>query len=329
MNSYLIWLPSKQYFYRFKELTYTQHKSLLKVIDDNEIEFIYLMNDIIKTNCIDDLDIMSITTLDRFAIFLYLKIHSCGTTIQLSRKCPKCDTTSTIKMDLNILIDNIAQEIDRKFEYVLNTPIITIYCDLPSLEQEIKTIFFNNLHSVNDKTIDYILDNYIISHIRKIKIKNNEYDMDKITPFEKYEISKLLPASIILTIQKNFITPIHNIVNNIDFLKIECSKTECKEPFEIKFDIMNINDIIKIIYKDESVESYLQKIFNISSVSYIDGTFISNLSPLEVDILEDMAKRVSKKNETPTNDQQNKFTPLPDYMTDTSGMKETPSEFGF
>jgi len=270
-----------------------------------------------------DLDIWKINTIDRFAVFLYLKIHSCGSTIDLVRKCPDCDTNTKIKMDLNVLIENIASSIDRKFEFSLNTPICNIICDLPSLEYEYNTYLHNVKNSINETDINYIIDNYVVSHIRKLYIKDSIIDLDKLSSPERREITKNIPAKMILDIKKYFLIPIHESINRIDFLNTQCTNDKCKKPFEAKFDILNINDIIKIIYRDESIESSLRKIFNIASASHLSGDIMKNLSPLEINILESFIPK--EENNMPST----LPSPTPEYpyITDTSHMEESPSEF--
>ena len=86
-NSYLIWIPSIQQYLRFRELNIEQYKCILKTMDIADLEFIHTLNEIIQENIVSKFDINKFTTLDRFVIFITLKIYSCGAVLTLAKKC--------------------------------------------------------------------------------------------------------------------------------------------------------------------------------------------------------------------------------------------------
>lgn len=322
-SSHNIWIPSLQNSLRFNDLSFDQYRCMLRIIDDNDLEFISTLNDIINDNIVSKFDPNKLTTLDRFIIFLSLKINSCGSSLILSKKCDKCETTTSIKMDLNQLVDNIAPNIDRQFTMKVDFENFSAICDIPTIKTEHEIYTFNNVQNIEFRSLDFNLNNYVFSHITGLQIENKMIDLNALEHVQRLYIMNKLPAGLINQIQGLFLKDIHDSVLDIDFLQMNCQK--CKEHFEIKFDITNINDILKIIYKDESLENLMNIIINISSQTYLGG-YISQLSPMEVNMIHKTIIKSQKQQEA-QQPQQSKDL-FSEYREQTKGMSESPSEFG-
>ena len=311
-NSYLIWIPSIQNYLRFEELTNDQYRCILKVLDDQtEVEFFYQLNQIIKNNLLSDFNVDKLTTIDRFIICVFLKTYSCSPDISLSRVCEKCGSSASIDLDLHKLIPILAPKIDKKFGEIITYDSYSCLVDIPSIKTEYE-IFENSLIKNEDKkSLDHVYDNYIISHIRKLMINAHSIDFDSLELGHKKQVFSQLPAGLVDNIRNNFLTPIHDSLSDISFMDMSCNG--CKEKFDLKFQITFISDLIKIIFKDNSVGSMLMDVYNLSTSSHINPDFLMNISPAEMQILVDFAKESTKQKETSDPKQIDLF--------------ETPSEF--
>lgn len=323
-KSFNIWVPSLQTFIRFYELSVSQYKTILKALFDNDVDFIFTLNNIIEQNIINYPAYNKLTTIDRFVIFLALKIHSCSSIIVLSSKCEKCLTTSTIKMDLNTLIDNLATRIDKSFRKIIEYSHFIVECDIPTIETDYKIHEYSLLHNIDKTSIDNKLNNYILTHIKEIYIDDKAINNNKLTYPERLAVLDKLPAKLLINIQEHFLKDIHALVADFDFMKIQCTGKKCEEIVDIKFDINNINDIIKIIYKDHSFESILMEMANISSQTYLGGEFLSNIAPVELHMLSDKLEKTEKSNVPQQPKERDLFD---EYREQTNTMIESPSEF--
>lgn len=204
-KSFNIWIPSLQTFIRFFELSAEQYKNVLKALTDNEIDFIYTLNSIIESNIINYEKFNKLTTIDRFVIFLALKIHSCSPEIVLSSKCEKCETVSSIKMNLNTLIDNLASRIDKSFRKIIEYDRFIVECDIPTIETDYKIHEHSALHNIERNSIDNNLNNYILSHIKEIYIDDKSIGNNSLAYAGKLAIIDKLPAKLIMNIQDHFL----------------------------------------------------------------------------------------------------------------------------
>lgn len=319
-NSFLIWIPSIQNFIRFNELTVDQLRCILKIINENDLEFVYLLNRIIKENIIDYPDYMSLTTIDRFVIFTFLKIHSCSTSISMTKKCDKCKISTNIKIDLNQLIDNIAPKIDKQFQSLIQFKDFTVICDIPTMAEEYKIYYDNKINNIDRKDVYHRLNEYLLSNIKKVSIGGNIFDLADYSYVEQTTIFNKLPSGLIINIQDQFLNPIHNDISDINFVNIEC---KCGEKFNLNFDVKNINDIIKLIYKDYDFKSLLISLYNIQ---HMNTEFLTRISPMELEILNKLSDNTQPEasNEELTPAQS---SILDIYRQESKGMQESDSEF--
>lgn len=288
-NSFLIWIPSIQTNLRFRELTNDQHHTLLKIIDSPvELEFFYHLNEIIKDNLVSVYDSNSFTTIDRFIISIFLKMYSCSPTITLFRKCTKCKSDTSIKLNLNDLIINLAPKIDRKFIQTISFSNYTCICDIPTIKTEYD-IFEHDLTFDTGKDMDCLYDNYIISHIREMYIFGKKINFTLLSLTERKQLFNEVPSGLVDNIKKEFLDPINRMLSDIDFLDIKCDK--CKESFNFKIEIKFITDFIKILYSDSSINSLLLDLYNSSAMN---AQFLMSLAPYELQSIVSFVKESNK-----------------------------------
>lgn len=317
MTSYRIWIPSKQKYVRMREINCEQYRNILKVLEEDE-EFDFILNDVLKTNLLySDYKLSDFTIIDKFVIFLQLKIRSCGDRLSLVRICDKCDEKTNISIDLNYLINKLAPFIDKSFGQTFSFSSMSVFCDIPSIKE--------NDNNDSDKVdLNKKLDFYLYSFIKMLRIGDKFIDLDSFQENEKIKICETIPFPIMNHIKENYLNVINSNLLNVIFLDNVCKNQSCKNDLKINLDINNINDLIRILFSDESPLNMLVRYANVSTNSHFDFSFYKNISPNELKILSKMIEDSNKQNENPQSKEMDFFD---EYRNQTKGMQESPSEF--
>jgi hypothetical protein len=296
-----------------------QYRNILKVIDDDP-EFDFLLKQTLISLLYDkSLSIEEFTILDLFVIFLQLKIRSCGASLKLTSVCPKCETKTKANIDLNNLIDRLAVHIDRSFERSFTNNNITVICDMP----------YVNLNEENFSTVSDLnknIDNYLFSFIKSLLIGEKLIDIKNLKFEEKILICQNLPFNLLNDIKDNYIENIHSIISNLFILDIKCKNETCKEPLNFNLDINNINDVIKVLFRDSSSLSMIMDYAGISSNIHLGFEFFRNISPIELSLIKKSVEESLKEDSSPPSNEP--IDLFEKYRLETAGMVETPSEFG-
>jgi len=318
MTSYRVWVPSKQKYIRIYELNCEQFRNILKVIDEEQ-ELDFILTDILEKNICDSFyKIEDFTVIDKFIIYLQLRIRSCGPNLNLVRICDKCDEKTKLNINLNNIIDKLAPVVDCSFQKIFTFSNSEIECDLSYISR--------NDNSQYDRS-DYNkkLDKYLFSFIKTMKFQNSDIKIDlrNLDESSKSQICEAIPFEIINKIKNEYIDKINETLYNTLFINNVCKNEHCKSVFSVNLDINNINDIIRILFSDSSALNILVKYINLSSTSHLDFSFYKNISPLELDILGKMI--TDNQKEEPSNNQE--INLFEEYRSQTEGMAESPSEF--
>lgn len=319
MTSYRIWIPSKQKYIRMYELNCEQYRNIVKVIDD-EPEFDFAIKDTLQKLVYDkDINIEDFSILDLFTIYLQLKIRSCGPRLKLTSVCSKCDTKTNINIDLNNLINSLAEHIDRSFESSFSYNNIIVTCDVPYIN--VKEENFSTVSDINKN-----IDNYLYSFIKGLTINNHYIDLKNLKFDEKINICQNLPFNILNNIKNEYIEQVHSTLSNLFILDMKCKNESCKNPLSLNLDINNINDVIKILFRDSSALNILMDYTGIASNTHLNFDFFKNISPIELECIRKSVEDSLKEQESqPQNNEPVDF--FEKYRAQTAGMVESPSEF--
>jgi hypothetical protein len=318
MTSYRVWIPSKQKYVRIYELNCEQFRNILKVIDEEQ-ELDFILTDILEKNIYGSFyKIEDFTVIDKFIIYMQLRIRSCGPNLNLVRICDKCDEKTKININLNNITNKLAPVVDCSFQKTFTFLNSEIECDLSYISR--------NDNSEYDRS-DYNkkLNKYLFSFIKTMRFLNSDIKIDlrNLDEISKNQICEAIPFEIINTIKNEYIDKINETLYNTLFIDSVCKNEKCKSVFSVNLDINNINDIIRILFSDSSAINILVKYINLSSTSHLDFNFYKNISPLELNILAKMMED-SQKDEPSNNREMNLFE---EYRSQTEGMEQTPSEF--
>jgi len=317
MTSYRIWIPSKQKYVRMRELDCEQFRNILKVLHEDE-EFDFILNSVIKTNLYEsDYKLSDFTILDKFVIYLQLKIRSCGEKLLLTRVCDKCGEKTNMNIDLNVIINRLAPFIDKSFGTTFKFNNMSVFCDIPSIKE-------NDYNDSDKIDMNKKLNFYLYSFIKTLNIGDKTIDLESFEESEKIKICETLPFPIMNNIRETYLNVINSNLLNVMFLDNVCKNESCKNGFTINLDINNMNDLIRIIFSDESALNILVRYANISTNSHFDFSFYKNISPNELNILNKMIENSSK---SPENQPTKEMDFFEQYREQTKGMQESQSEF--
>ena len=297
-NTYLIWIPSIQRNIRFKELTNSQYRIILKNLDDDtDLDFLYNLNTIIKTNIVDDFDYTQFTIIDRFVIFLYFKILSCSPLLDLSKRCEKCEKEDKIRINLNDLLNILGPVIDKSFiQHIQQEDYpISIICDVPTIDYEYNNLLFCANYNIKTDTLENNIEKYLFGYIKQLVYNNSVIELNTLSMQEKKILVNKIPANMILKIRQEYLEPIFQEFKSVVFLDMKCK--DCGTDFELKLETNNINPLLKMFFRDNTLNGLLGEYFNVASTAHISNEFFNDSSPRELSILHNFAKSTHTSNE--------------------------------
>jgi hypothetical protein len=257
------------------------------------------------------------TLIDKFIIILQLKAYSCNTNLSLTRECSKCGDKTDFVIDLNSLIDNLAPVVDKSFKKTIDVGTYSIVCDIPSINFNINAEVF---------TDDQKLNRYLYSFISDISVLDKKLFLATRPDEEKFRICQSLPYNVTYAVKKQFVDEIHNIFKELLFFKTKCKDKTCGDELEIKFDILNIDDIVKILFRDSNNTNMLQHYAAVSNHCHFDYSFYKNICPAELETLYNMITESTKSDNQEQNTNQD-IDLFQQYRLETEGMVESSSEF--
>jgi hypothetical protein len=298
VQSNLIWIPSLQDFKRFLEITTKDHRILSKSMN-NDLEFIYSLNQLIKEKSIDDIVVDDLTLIDKYIICLYLRIFSIGNDLTLTINCPSCGASFKHIMDINEFMESGIDVLDKKYEGTAEINGFSANLGIPTIGREYDIIKHLELHKIKKQSLDGILTYNVISHIKSISIRDNEINFNDISVDNSIDILKRLPGSLFNKIKNEFITPISKSINP-KILNLECKTPKCS-PIDLELNLDNINDLLRLMFQESPVK-ILEEIYLLGRYGNTDPFYIDTLTPLERGIVVDAHITENKSGETKKED---------------------------
>jgi len=228
-----IFIPSLKENVRFKEMTISQQKNIVKSMLDRsimDINFSDTLLDIISANCVDDVDPLSFTIIDKVVIALGLRINSLDAVIKSSLKT-KNNTDIKFDIDLNVLYDEVQTKM-KSFDYnpkTISIGNIEVVCEVPKLSSERAT---NKYYSAVNQDITEQSDesdiknavgnafiNEIIKYISAVTITKNdgevlEINWDELSVGDRVKVTSNLSTKVL----KEVITYIEVVKAQLDGL---------------------------------------------------------------------------------------------------------------
>lgn len=324
-NTFFVWIPSIQKHILFKELSNTQYKIILKNInDESNLNFIANINRIIKENIVSEFPSDAFTILDRFIILSYFKIQFAGGKLQLKQECRKCKKSSSLFMDLETMLHFLSDKIDKSFRKtidLINYPA-SIICDLPSIGKEFDSLLYNANYQSRLDQVDVNIDNHFSEYIDSLIIADNVFPLNSISVEEKTKLIGQLPFNLKDQLHDQFIDPLFETFDKVVFFNFTCA---CGEIFDLKMTGRNIVDLIKVLYRDNNLESWLRSYVRISKNLNVEGQFLNDLTSVELDMMDNFI--TEEHRETAPSQSQNPTDLFASYHDEVNNMASHPSEF--
>lgn len=293
----LIWIPSLQKHIRFRCLNGKQYRMILKNVDSHILNFIYLLNDIIKQNIVDSFDYLKFTIIDRFIIFAYLKIDFDTNILKLKKQCDKCTQEISLQLDLNFMLSYLQDKIDKNFETIFTFDNCIIGCDIPTIQREYSNLLYYADKNIDSNNFDIRSYQYFYEFITFINIKGACFYIQDYSFDEQKLIFEKIPIEYYNIIKSSYIEEIYKIFNSVIFFKFNCS---CGETFELKLDSFNIAEVTKIFYKDFTNEDWLYSLLLLSSKGHMDGQTLNELNKSEINMLVNLFQQEDKMSQSST-----------------------------
>ena len=243
-----LWVPSLEKELRFTEITTSQQKRLIKSVVDSPVfntEFIYTLRDILKENCMEDLDIDTLTLLDKLVIAIGLRATCIGSEVEIEVPAEEGKEAFTHTVDLIKLYEKIKEaKINVKAD-TFEKGVYKVVCDIPSigteyqLEKERRTTGAN----INIETTEELRDvlgeafiSEIVKYIKQVSVKQDE-------EFVEVDWTELTFEDRIKVVETFGMPLLKQVVEHINVLKKEFDKVEMikftrkKEPYERRLTI--------------------------------------------------------------------------------------------
>jgi hypothetical protein len=322
-NSFFIWIPSIQKHLCFYELSNIQYRTILKHLDDDSnLNYLVNINRIIKENLISDYPSELFTIIDRFIIFISFKIQFSGDELHLSKPCSKCSKTTKLYLNLNTVLAFLQDKIDRSFKTTIHQPNhpIKIICDVPTIQKEFNHLLYNADRNIIKPLSEYSFDEYVTEFVHSLHINDMEYLMDDSCIENQNILLGQLPFNVFETIKDQFIIPLHNIFDKVVFFDFNCV---CGEKFSMKMGTGNINEMTKLFYRDNTLESWLRGYTRVIKNLNYDAEFLNNMTNVEILMLNEMV------NELQQSSSESSAPPSEDlfesYSNEVANLRSTPS----
>ena len=210
-NVYSIYIPSLEKDVMFTEMTTAQEKSIVKCIVDNPVhnaEFIFTIRKIIMDNCVEDIDIDSLTLIDKGMICLGMRAKSIGDEYTISKDGERhiVSITKIMEQYSKIKMEKPVEIKDKEVTVVCVPPIIK---DEYELEKMFKSKYSDNLEDKNEimNEIEILFDSEIVKYVKWILIETedggiNEIDMQSYGYKERIKFINSLSNKILTGVVK-------------------------------------------------------------------------------------------------------------------------------
>ena len=170
-------LPGTKQTVKYKGLTTNSMKQLMVHKDvDDPLEEEELLDKIINISLIDKVNIDDMYVSDRYFLFIKIREATKGKYFKFQHECKKCKSQSLQSIDINELIINKPENIDKQIKVLQDK--IEFDMDFPL--RKTQKIIFNTIDkklSSEEKRIELGLAD-IASHITKIKTPEGEMEIN-------------------------------------------------------------------------------------------------------------------------------------------------------
>lgn len=299
-NSYNIWIPSVQKFYRFNELTIQHSMILYKASAVSDNEFLYAMMEILRELITDKtFSIDNLTIIDKYVIFIYLTMICANTTIKYNLNCSKCGEESTHTLNLNNLIVPLKDVIDMDYRQTISSPPYVFHCNVPSLykEKAISEWYTEKDISQNDSSNALINFNIqSIMYIDDIDLDGVSIGYNKMSIDEQLLVLKNISLYHISKVETQFVNQIVKLITKTPAFNTACSKENCDYVINTKMD--SVNEILRFVLVS-SPETYFSEIAYFSKNHNVSPEFTIQQTTSDLRIFYELVTKAQEPPKSP------------------------------
>lgn len=230
-----IWVPSINKEVRFLEINTGQQKRLVKSIVDSPVfdtEFVCTFRDVLKENCVDEVDIDTFTIIDKLFIAINLRASSIGPLIPMETK-NKAGEKININIDLSEVLKHAKEKITKIESAVFSNNAVNVTCCLPTigveyrLEKEIhsegKDIDFEDVNEIKEIIGEAFIEE-IAKYIGNVTLKEKEGETsiqwETLSFTDRLRIIATFDSKILKQII-GYINEVKQAVNNVEIVNFK------------------------------------------------------------------------------------------------------------
>ena len=231
--TYNIYVPSKSRYYRYSTINNVQYLAIAKFIQNTDHkQILSTCKHIIETCCADKIVYEELTCVDIFIILLNIRIMSIsdGFEIQAKVKREKEETTKEIRVDLYNILNDVTNHNMNSSRIIDTGKGYKLKFGLP------KTILNENQ------------ENLLLDVLEEIILKDEYFDLGKLTRTEKSKIIENLPGDA--------------LTNIIQYIKDMDEKYRIPVVTETIYDIPKDVSDIKLKIYDNSFFEFIKLLYN-------------------------------------------------------------------
>jgi hypothetical protein len=248
-NSFDVYIPSLKRNLKFKQLNTEQLKRLLKTVIDSPVyntEFILTFNNIIKENCLDDIDILELTILDKAFIFVKTRIESVSSEFTFNFTEDEINEYNLTEKSFTVNISEkynnaVTQQIEMLPEtYTQDTYALVMSLPIINTENKLEKELHKNVKlEINTPeelrtTLGDTFINELTKYIKSLTINETEINLDSLDFKSRVKIVEQLPTTAINKVLK-YIENYKKTVNKLTLFKVPKTTLDKELPQDATF----------------------------------------------------------------------------------------------
>lgn len=202
-SGYQIWIPSLKREVKFSDISTGQQKEMIRALVDNPVyrtNFILALHKILKDNCQDQIDIDTLTILDKVAIAVQIRAKSIGTKVKVETDAGQ--VTVDIADDYAKRFTFTTDPISNNFDFgdiQLSVREPTIGREV-QLERELRSNLVKSTIENYDDVRNMLADAYVgelAKYITYVAVGDNKTDVTTLDFKQAYKVVEGLPATLV------------------------------------------------------------------------------------------------------------------------------------
>jgi hypothetical protein len=194
-------------------------------------------------------------------------------------ECPTCGATFKGNIDLNEVIENNIDVLDKEYKAIISVGDYIFSCSMPTLQNEYELLRVLQDKHIQQNSMENVYSYHTLAHIDTLSLRGVECKLKEIPADSAGLILSKIPLKIIKEVQNKFVTPTAETLSP-SIMNIPCPTGETCNPFELNLSLINVNDLVKLMFQESPVE-ILREIFYLARYGHVDSYYVEDLTPKE------------------------------------------------